>query len=69
MNNEENKPKEATESSKPKRKRVTKKPQPIAAVKPSIADKIKQLHKQGFDHNRIAAMLMCQKSLVEQVLK
>ena len=69
MNELENQKNEATESSKPKRKRVTKKPQPIAAVKPSIADKIKQLHNQGFDHNRIAAMLMCQKSLVEQVLK
>ena len=34
-----------------------------------IVDKIKQLNKQGFDHNRIAAMLMCQKSLVKQVLK
>ena len=34
-----------------------------------IVSKIKQLDKQGFDHNRIAAMLMCQKSLVKQVLK
>ena len=32
-------------------------------------NKIKRLDKQGFDHNRIAAMLMCQKSLVKQVLK
>ena len=63
-NNLENKPNENTESSK--RKRV--KPQPIAAVKPTIADKIKQLDKQGFDHNRIAAMLMCQKSLVKDIL-
>lgn len=68
MSKEENNKKDNIESSKPKRKRVTKKPQPIAAVKPSIADKIKSLHNQGFDHNRIAAMLMCQKSLVEQVL-
>lgn len=34
-----------------------------------IVSKIKQLDEQGFDHNRIAAMLMCQKSLVKQVLK
>ena len=64
MNELENQENEVTESSK--RKRV--KPQPIAAVKPSIADKIKQLDKQGFDHNRIAAMLMCQKSLVKDIL-
>lgn len=64
MNNEENKLNDNTKSSK--RKRI--KPQPIAAVKPSIADKIKQLDKQGFDHNRIAAMLMIQKSLVKDIL-
>lgn len=34
-----------------------------------IVSKIKQLDERGFDHNRIAAMLMCQKSLVKQVLK
>lgn len=34
-----------------------------------IVNKIKQLDERGFDHNRIAAMLMCQKSLVKQVLK
>jgi len=61
---QESKLNENIESSK--RKRV--KPQPIAAIKPSIADKIKQLDKQGFDHNRIAAMLMCQKSLVKDIL-
>ena len=67
-NSEENSKNVNTESSK--RKRITKKStKPIASVKPSIADKIKQLDKQGFDHNRIAAMLMCQKSLVEQILK
>ena len=45
------------------------KKQPIASAKFTIADKIKRLDKQGFDHNRIAAMLMCQKSLVKEVLK
>jgi hypothetical protein len=34
-----------------------------------IVSKIKQLDERGFDHNRIAAMLMIQKSLVKQVLK
>ena len=34
-----------------------------------IVDKIKQLDKRGFDHNRIAAMLMIQKSLVKETLK
>jgi hypothetical protein len=34
-----------------------------------IVSKIKQLDERGFDHNRIAAMLMCQKSLVKQILK
>jgi len=34
-----------------------------------IVDKIKQLDKRGFDHNRIAAMLMIQKSLVNETLK
>ncbi len=34
-----------------------------------IVDKIKQLDERGFDINRIAAMLMIQKSLVKQVLK
>ncbi len=34
-----------------------------------IVNKIKQLDERGFDHNRIAAMLMCQKSLVKQILK
>ena len=34
-----------------------------------IVSKIKQLDERGFDHDRIAAMLMCQKSLVKQVLK
>tara|TARA_R110000796_G_scaffold6295_1_gene22502 strand:+ start:69 stop:290 length:222 start_codon:yes stop_codon:yes gene_type:complete len=63
--NKENKQNDSTGLNK--RKRI--KPQPIAAVKPSIADKIKQLDKQGFDYDRIAAMLMCQKSLVKQVLK
>ena len=65
MNNEENKPNELTESSK--RKRI--KPQPIAAVKPTIADKVKSLRNQGFDENRIAAMLMIAKSLVKDILK
>ena len=64
MSNEENKLNDNTKSSK--RKRI--KSQPIAAVKPSIEDKIKQLNKQGFDYDRIAAMLMCQKSLVKQIL-
>ena len=63
-NNLENKPNENTESSK--RKRV--KPQPIAAIKPSIADKVKSLRNQGFDIDRIAAMLMIQKSLVKDIL-
>ena len=44
------------------------KPQPIVAIKLTIEDKIKRLDNEGFDHNRIAAMLMCQKSLVKQVL-
>jgi len=65
MNNEENKPNELTESSK--RKRI--KQQPIAAVKPTIADKVKSLRNQGFDENRIAAMLMIAKSLVKDILK
>ena len=34
-----------------------------------IVGKIKQLDERGFDINRIAAMLMIQKSLVKQVLK
>jgi len=34
-----------------------------------IVSKIKQLDERGFDINRIAAMLMIQKSLVKQVLK
>ena len=34
-----------------------------------IVSTIKQLVERGFDHNRIAAMLMCQKSLVKQILK
>jgi len=64
MNNEENNKNDNTKSNK--RKRI--KPQPITVAKPSIADKIKQLDKQGFDYDRIAAMLMCQKSLVKQIL-
>jgi len=64
MNNEENKLNEVTESSK--KPRIKK--QPIAAVKPSIEDKIKSLHARGFNDNQIAAMLTCQKSLVKQVL-
>ena len=40
----------------------------VASVKPPIEDKIRGLHERGFDHNRIAAMLMCQKSLVKQIL-
>lgn len=34
-----------------------------------IVNKVKQLSKQGFDINRIAAMLMIQKSLVKKILK
>ena len=48
------------------RKRIKK--QPIAAVKPTIEDKIKSLHARGFNDNQIAAMLVVQKSLVKQVL-
>ena len=40
----------------------------VASVKPTITDKIKSLHARGFNDNQIAAMLMCQKSLVKQVL-
>jgi len=38
-------------------------------AEPTIEDKIKSLQARGFDHNRIAAMLMVQKSLVKQVLE
>jgi len=65
MNNIENNSNVEPELGKRKRIKTT---QPIAAVKPSIEDKIKRLDERGFDHNRIAAMLMCQKSLVKQVL-
>ena len=34
----------------------------------AMKDKIKQLAEQGFDTNRIAAMLMIQKSFVEETL-
>ena len=56
--------KESTELNK----RIRTKPQPIVSANFTIADKIKKLDKQGFDHNRIAAMLMIQKSLVKQIL-
>jgi len=65
MNNIENNSNVEPESGKRKRIKTT---QPIAAVKPSIEDKIKRLDERGFDYDRIAAMLMCQKSLVKQVL-
>jgi len=64
MSSKENKLNESTESNK----RPRTKPKPIVSANFTIADKIKRLDKQGFDHNRIAAMLMCQKSLVKQVL-
>ena len=82
MSKNENKPNEATDLNSSigntasedtkkahlkERRRI--KPTPIAAVKPTIADNIKRLHKQGFDENRIAAMLMCHKSLIREVLK
>ena len=44
------------------------KSQPIASVKPSIEDKIRGLQARGFNYDQIAAMLMCQKSLVKQIL-
>ena len=44
------------------------KKQPITSAKLSIADKVKSLKNQGFDENRIAAMLMIQKSLVKDIL-
>ena len=65
MNNIENNSNVEPELGKRKRIKTT---QPIAAVKPSIEDKIKRLDEQGFDYDRIAAMLLCQKSLVKQVL-
>ena len=63
MNNIENNSNVEPELGK---KRIKK--QPIAAVKPTIEDKIKSLHARGFNDNQIAAMLVCQKSLVKQVL-
>ena len=63
MSNEENNVNEIIVSSKKRTKK-----QPIASVKPAIEDKIKSLQERGFNHDQIAAMLMCQKSLVKQVL-
>ena len=64
MDNEEKIENETIESGK--KPRVKK--SPIASVSPTIADKIKALHERGLDHNRIAAILMIQKSLVKEVL-
>ena len=75
MSNEENKPNEAIELGKVgkqnmeakieyKKVKATK----ISSVKPPIEDKIKGLQARGFNYDQIAAMLMCQKSLVKQIL-
>ena len=40
----------------------------IASVKPPIEDKIRGLQARGFNYDQIAAMLICQKSLVKQIL-
>tara|TARA_R110000782_G_scaffold120904_2_gene211954 strand:- start:4028 stop:4255 length:228 start_codon:yes stop_codon:yes gene_type:complete len=66
MSSKENSLKENIESTRKRIKKFNSKP--ITTAKPTIAEKIKRLDSEGFDHNRIAAMLMCQKSLVKEVL-
>lgn len=67
MSNEENKPNEATESSKPKRKRV-KNVKPMTQSKLTLADKVVARHKAGLNMNQIAAQLMIHKERVEEIL-
>ena len=76
MSNEENKPNEAIELGKvgkqnmeAKTEYVKVKATKVASVKPPIEDKIRGLHERGFNYDQIAAMLMCQKSLVKQTLE
>jgi len=40
----------------------------VASVKPTIEDQIKSLHKRGFNIDQIAGTLMCQRSLVKQIV-
>tara|TARA_R110002096_G_scaffold8289_3_gene34803 strand:+ start:409 stop:591 length:183 start_codon:yes stop_codon:yes gene_type:complete len=48
--------------------KVSEKPKSVNTELNKVVANIKQFHAQGFNTNRIAAMLMCSKALVKEVL-